>query len=56
MWLLFKIVLSFRRFVLRRVRGPRPESRVGVRLQLRRGGRVRSVRHRMESDTGIRNR
>lgn len=44
------------RLVLRRVRGARAKSRVGLRLQLRRRRRVRRVRHRMEPDTRIRHR
>jgi len=42
--------------VLRRIRGASAKSRIGLRLQLRRRGRIRRVRDRMESDTRIRHR
>jgi len=42
--------------MLRRVRSKGAKSRVGLRLQLRRRGRIRRVRDWMESDTRIRHR
>lgn len=42
--------------VLRGVRGARAKGRISLRLQLRRCGRVRRFRHRMEPDTRIRHR
>lgn len=42
--------------VLRRIRGASAKSRVGLRLQLRRRGRIRCVRNWMEFNTRIRHR